>query len=79
MKISVIGSGCTNCKKLLQNTQDAVNQLNIDAEIIYVTDLMEIAKTGILRTPGLMIDGKIVLSGKVATSDEVIVLINQNK
>lgn len=75
MNISVIGSGCANCKKLLQNTEDAVKELNVEAKIIYVTDMMEIAKTGILRTPGLMIDGKIVSSGKVCTVEEVKKLI----
>lgn len=71
MVIKVVGSGCSNCKKLLELTKEAVQSLDVNAEVLYVTDLMEIAKTGIMRTPGLIIDGKIVSYGRVPQLDEI--------
>lgn len=71
MIIKVVGSGCSNCKKLLELTKEAVQSLHVNAEVLYITDLMEIAKTGIMRTPGLIIDGKIVSYGRVPQLDEI--------
>ena len=75
MVIKVIGSGCRNCKKLLQTTKDAVKELGVDAEILYVTDMDEIVATGILKTPGLMIDGEMKASGRVPKLKEVAQMI----
>ncbi len=77
MVIKVIGSGCRNCKKLLQTTEDAVKELGIDAEILYVTDMDEIVATGILKTPGLMIDGEMKASGRVPKAKEVVQMIKE--
>jgi len=71
MIIKVLGPGCSNCKKVLQATETAVKDLNVEAELIYVTDLSEIAKTGLMRTPGLIINNKIVSYGKVPSIDEI--------
>jgi small redox-active disulfide protein 2 len=71
MIIKVLGPGCSNCKKVLQATETAVKDLNVEAELIYVTDLSEIAKTGLMRTPGLIINNKIVSYGKVPSVDEI--------
>lgn len=71
MKIKVLGSGCKNCKKLLDNVTEGVNQLGVEAEILYVTDMMSIANSGLMRTPGLIIDEKIVSAGKVLSVEEV--------
>lgn len=76
MEIKVLGSGCSNCKKLFENTLAATEELLIEPTIEYVTDLMQIAKTGLMRTPGLMIDGKIVSAGKVLSVEEVKKLIS---
>lgn len=78
MEIKVLGSGCANCKRLYENVEVAVKELSINAEVIYVTDYREIAKSGLLRTPGLIIDYKIVSSGKVLTVSEAKVLIQAN-
>ncbi|MDD2534519.1 MAG: thioredoxin family protein [Eubacteriales bacterium] len=75
MEIKVVGSGCANCKNLLKKTQDAVAELRIDAQIIYVTDMQDIIATGILQTPGLMINGKIKSTGRVPSVKEIIELI----
>ncbi len=79
MEIKVLGTGCANCKRLLGNVNECIDQLKIQANVIYVTDLIEISKTGILRTPGLMINGKIVSYGKVNTIEEISELISRNQ
>jgi len=79
MEIKVLGSGCANCKKLLENVEIANKELSLEANILYVTDYMEIVKTGLMRTPGLMINGKIVSYGRVPSSDEVKKLIEAAK
>ena len=77
MEIKVLGTGCKNCKKLLNNVEKSVEELNIKVDILYVTDYIAIANTELLRTPGLMINDKIVSSGKVITVNEIKMLINK--
>ena len=71
MIIKVLGSGCKNCKKILENVKESVKELKIEAEVLYITDIMEIANYGLMRTPGLIFDNKIVSSGKVPSTDEI--------
>jgi small redox-active disulfide protein 2 len=78
MEIKVLGSGCANCKRLLEHVEQAVEELNLKATITYVTDLVEIAKSGLMRTPGLIIDGKIVSSGKVLSINEIEALFKNS-
>lgn len=75
MEIKVVGPGCKNCKNLLQTTETAVKELGVDATIIYVTEMAEIAAAGILRTPGLVINSKIKVMGRVPALKEVKQLI----
>lgn len=77
MEIKVLGSGCSRCKKLLANVKEAVEELGVDASILYVTDMMEIAKTGVLSTPGLLINGKIVSYGRIILVDEIKAMIKK--
>ena len=79
MKIKVLGTGCRKCKALLAATEEAVKTTGVQAEIEYVTDMLQIAETGLLSTPGLMIDNKIVSSGKVLEAQAVAELIEKNK
>ena len=65
MTIKILGPGCTNCKTLENRTITALQELNMDAVFEKVEDLREIASYGLLRTPGLVIDDKVVLSGHV--------------
>jgi small redox-active disulfide protein 2 len=65
MIIKVLGSGCANCKTLESRTREALKELNIDALVEKVQDFQQIAAYGVMRTPGLVIDGKVVLSGVV--------------
>lgn len=71
MKIKVLGPGCANCVNLEKATRQAVAELGIDAEIEKVTDYAAIAGYGIMRTPGLVVDEQVVLSGRVPTAASV--------
>ncbi|NUN68554.1 MAG: TM0996/MTH895 family glutaredoxin-like protein [Bacteroidetes bacterium] len=71
MNIKVLGSGCTNCKTLEKRTIEALSALNVTAEIEKVTEYADIATYGIMRTPGLVIDGKVVVQGYVPTVEKL--------
>lgn len=65
--IEVLGPGCANCQKLEVNAREAVEQAGVDAEIRHVTDYAEIAARGVMSTPGLVIDGRVVSTGRIPT------------
>ena len=75
MNIKVIGMGCDNCDKLYKNVQDAIAETGCDAEVEKIGDLVEIVKLGVMSAPSLMIDGKLVIAGRVAKKEEIIKLI----
>ena len=65
LNIKILGSGCTNCQNLERLCRELVAENNIDAEIEKVTDYKDIASYGIMSTPGLIVNGKILSSGKL--------------
>lgn len=69
--IEVLGSGCPKCQYVEKVVREAVQAGGIEAEIRHVTDFAEIAARGILSTPGLAIDGRVVLAGRVPTREEL--------
>lgn len=71
MKIGILGTGCPKCKKLAQNVEEAVKELNIDAEILKVTNIDEIMNYGVMMTPALAIDGEVRSAGKVLGKEEI--------
>ncbi|WP_432664397.1 thioredoxin family protein [Wukongibacter baidiensis] len=71
MIIKVLGSGCTNCKKLEENAKKAVEGLGVNATIEKIQDFKEIMKYGVMKTPALVVDEKVVVMGKVAKVDEI--------
>ncbi|PNQ05130.1 redox-active disulfide protein 2 [Mesotoga sp. SC_NapDC3] len=75
MKIEIFGSGCPRCKQTEKIMKKAVKELGSDAEVDKVTDMMAIMEKGIVSTPAVAIDGKIVLSGKIPSIDEAKRLI----
>ena len=75
MKIKVLGPGCARCHQLEQTTREVVKELGIDAEIDYVKDIKKIMEYPILTTPGLVIDEKLVCSGRVPSKAEVTTFI----
>ena len=69
--IKVLGPGCYNCRTLESLVRDAVQTLGIDATVEEVTDYAAIASYGVMRTPALVIDDTVFLSGRVPNRDEV--------
>jgi small redox-active disulfide protein 2 len=77
MEIKVLGTGCPKCKSLEKLTQEAVAELGIKASVTKEEDIMKIMAYGILSTPGLVIDDKVVMSGRLPSKNEIINLLNQ--
>jgi small redox-active disulfide protein 2 len=79
MEIKILGTGCPKCKTLEKITREVVNEMGITAEISKEEDIVKIMSYGIMHTPGLVINGKVVISGRVPSSKEVkeILVINQ--
>ena len=71
MNIKVLGGGCSKCEALLENTKKAVQEKGIEAEIEYITDFSVIAGYGIMSTPALMIDGKVVSTGRILNEKQI--------
>ena len=69
--IQILGTGCPKCKKLEENTRLAAKSIDLECEILKVTDINAIMHMGVMMTPGLAIDGRVVLSGKVPSVDEL--------
>jgi len=71
-KIEVLGPGCNNCVRLEKNTREAVALAGIEAQITKVTDYAAIMAYGIMSTPGLVIDGRVVSSGRVPSAGDIV-------
>lgn len=69
--IQILGSGCAKCKMLYANAEEAAKALGLECRIGKVTDMKEIVKTGIMMTPGLVVDGVVKSSGRVLTVEEI--------
>ena len=70
-KVQIFGTGCAKCQKLADNAQAAAQRLGVEIELEKVTDLGAIMQAGILTTPGLMIDGRLISSGKLLKPEEI--------
>ncbi|MGV8984085.1 thioredoxin family protein [Clostridium sp.] len=71
MIIKVLGSGCSNCKKLEENTRKAVEELGIEATIEKVEDFKKIMAYGVMKTPALVVDEKVKIMGRVPSAEEI--------
>ena len=72
MKIEVLGMGCPKCKKLYENAQAAVKELNVQAaEVVKVEDIQKITDYGIMTTPAIAIDGEVKAAGRIPAPDEI--------
>lgn len=76
MKLQILGTGCKKCSNLAENALAAVKELGIDAEVEKVTDIVEIMKFGVMVTPALAVDGKVVVKGKVPAVADLKQIIN---
>jgi len=79
MEIKILGSGCTNCKKLEANAKEAVKQLGVEANVLKVEDIKDIMKYGVMRTPAIVINEKVKMYGKVSTVEEIKSYIKDEK
>ncbi len=77
MEIKVLGTGCAKCKTLEKHTKEAVEQLELDADVIKVEDIAEIMQLGVMTTPALLIDGKVVVKGKVPSVKDITELLSK--
>jgi small redox-active disulfide protein 2 len=71
MKIEVLGPGCPKCHNTEENVKKALLELNKQAEVIKVTDINAMIDKGVMQTPALIIDGKIVMQGKIPTVEQI--------
>ena len=76
-RVKVLGSGCKKCNELEAATKEALEQLNMNTNVEHVTDFVEIAGYGVMSTPALVVDGKVVSVGKVLKVAEVVALLEK--
>lgn len=76
MEIKIYGSGCQSCVKLTDNAKKAVAETGVEAEIIKVEDMKEIAMAGVMSTPAIAIDGEVKVKGRIATTAEIKEMLN---
>jgi small redox-active disulfide protein 2 len=75
--VKVLGSGCAKCNALEAATKAALQQLGMDTTIEHVTDFAKIASYGVMSTPALVVDGKVVSYGKVLKTEEVVAILKR--
>lgn len=71
LNVKILGSGCANCKRLEAMARKVAEELKLEAEFEKVTDMTEIMKWPILSTPGLVVNGKVVSSGRIPSEKEI--------
>jgi small redox-active disulfide protein 2 len=79
MEIKILGTGCPNCQKLEANTKQALAELKIEAEVEKITDIQEIMQYGIMSTPAIVINGKVLSYGMVPSAEDIKKLISTEK
>ena len=79
MIIKILGSGCKNCVTLKENTEKALKETGIDAEVVKVENMRDIVKYGVMQTPALVIDEKVVSFGKVLKPGDIVTILENNK
>lgn len=75
--VKILGSGCAKCNQLEAAAKAALEQLGMDTEIDHVTDFAQIAAYGVMSTPALVVDGKVIAYGKVLKTEEVVKLLQK--
>jgi small redox-active disulfide protein 2 len=77
MNIKVLGTGCPNCKRLEKNVYEALDELKLKADVEKVTEVKDIMSYGVMSTPALVIDGKVVFSGQVPMVSKLVEIIKK--
>jgi small redox-active disulfide protein 2 len=75
VNVKILGPGCKNCQNLETRTREALAALGLDASVEKVTDYAAIAGYGVMKTPGLVVDDTLVVSGRVPTTEEITRLL----
>ena len=75
--IKILGGGCAKCNQLEKATKEALERLGMDTEIVHVTDFSQIAAYGVMSTPALVVDEKVLSYGKVLKTEEVINILKK--
>jgi small redox-active disulfide protein 2 len=76
MEIKVLGTGCPKCKALTRAVEEVINETGMEASVIKVEDINEIMQHGVMVTPALMVNNKVVATGKVLKKEEIKKLLN---
>ncbi len=78
VKIEILGPGCVNCRRAEANAREAVAMTGVDARVVMVTDYRAILRYGVVRNPGLAIDGTLVSAGRVPSADDIAIWLTQD-
>lgn len=79
MNIKVLGSGCASCKKLFEITKKAVSELDQNIEVEYITEIEKMVSYGIMGSPAIVINEKVISQGRVISKEDVLKLIQKNE
>ena len=79
MKIQIVGPGCPNCQTTESNVVSACAELGLAADISHVTNIAEILELGVMRTPAVVLDGEVVISGRVAAVRELKTILEKRR
>ncbi|GBO51501.1 hypothetical protein APA_465 [Pseudanabaena sp. lw0831] len=77
IKIEIMGTGCKKCQQLEENAREAVANLNLSAEVSHITDPIEIAKKGVMSTPAMAINGRVVSKGQLISTEQIQPLLQR--
>ncbi|MGB3493345.1 MAG: thioredoxin family protein [Elainellaceae cyanobacterium] len=77
IKIEILGAGCKKCQQLEANAKEAIANLNLTAEVLHITDPIEIAKRGVMSTPAMTINGKVASKGQVISAEQIQPLLQR--
>ncbi len=77
VKIEIMGTGCKKCQQLEANAKQAVVNLSLTAEVSHITDPVEIAMRGVMSTPAMAINGKVVSKGQVISTEQIQPLLQR--
>ncbi len=75
LKVEILGTGCKKCHQLEANTKEAIAHRQLEADIAHITDTMEIVKRGVMKTPALVVNGKVLSQGKVLEPQDIASLL----
>lgn len=78
-RVKVLGSGCAKCQELEANTVAALRELGMDTQVNHVRDFAQIAAYGVMSTPALVVDGKVVAFGKVLKTEEIVAILQKGE